>query len=206
MILPEIPPQTTGRLSVLRTIWKYKFWIIFLLSVIPGIILSIQVAKQTSNYLYPIESLGISILGADTQLFNYIRILETNPQTLIGMTLPEVGIWDKIVYAFHVLKIVWLISGTLFLIFVPMFAIHKIIKWKNSSLQFRAWMLTLLWFSLYLIFMNMLLVIIGLVSGTIQMNFDSSWNTYTKITSILYQALPFHGIIELVKYIFTGLI
>jgi hypothetical protein len=187
----------TRTFGIGRFIVKHWYFFIFLFFTIPIIINSIQIAIQTNNPSYPFVKLGLSITDSDFQLSEKISDLELNP---IGIK-PD-GIWNSIKYYFGIFLIIWEILGLLFMITIPFFVFYKIFDWKDDSAGASNLFKAIIFGFIFIFVMNLVLVISGLVSGTIIIP-ETSTDIYSKTWEIIKLNIPFRGVYSLVKFIIT---
>lgn len=204
MTLPQISVKTSGAWEFTKFLIKHWYLVIIILSIIPSLILSIKTAVSTNNPSYPFVELALTIVNADSQLFNYISILETNPSQFIPMINP-VRILQHIQNYWEIAKTIWLILGTIFLITIPFNLFYRFFKGRNTSEPIKNIFMTILFGMIFIFIINLILVIVGLIQGTIMINFSTDWDIFKKTWYVIKQTLPFHGVIELIKYIFTKL-
>lgn len=204
--MPPIPKtiiktSTAGAFNLWKFIWKYKFLLLIIFSLIPTLIVSINVAKETNNPYYPFVQAGVSIVNSDSILYEDIKILETNPAQLIGMEKPEIGIWQHIKYSFKVFLVVWALLGLLSLISIPFFLFYFIYDKFNASTKVRTFFLALFTFLIFILFINMLIVIIKQAGGDVLYTFDQSLDFYGRAKQVISWVMPLHGFWALMKYI-----
>lgn len=188
-----------------KWLWKNKFIILILFAYIPLLITSIHVAQE-NNYpigvYVPIQA-GVSLVNADSQLYEKVYLLETDPNQIIGMDKPEKGIYQKTKYFFKVFRVVWLLLGLVSLITLPFFFFFWVYNHGNTSTKWKS-LWKAIWTTLIIItFINMLIIIITLLRGSSIYSLDNSLNFFKQALYIIKLVLPFHGIVELFKYIIS---
>lgn len=204
--MPPIPAtliktSSAGAFNLWRFLWKYKFVLLIIFSLIPQLIVSMNVAKETNNPYYPLIQTGVSIVNADSVLYEDIKILETNPSQLIGMEHPKVGIWQHTKYFFKVSLVVWALLGLLSLITLPFFIIHAIVNKSDDSKKIKTFIISFIIFFIFILIINMLLIIIKQADGNLIYTFGESLDFFGKAKQVISWLLPLHGVWALGKYI-----
>lgn len=182
--------------SIIKKNW---YLIIFLIVVMPGIIESINIARETDNWTYPIFDLATNILTADSKLGTLVDDLKADPINIIGMAKPDNGIWSNIKYYFHVAWLGYKIFSLVWLIFVPLFAIYSLIKYFNTSEPYQNLFKSTIIFIIYLFVTNTVMMIYNYSQGNIILDFGNS-NKFIAYAKILKDVFPFHGIYNLIIY------
>ena len=205
-VTPVIKASSMGAFSIFKFIRKYWYWIVLIIIIIPSIISSVKIAKVTNNPLYPVIQFGFEVLNADALIQKEVQLLETDPAQLIGMEKPEKGIWKTAKYywkffwnvIFKLFSHVWMIS-------FPFVILYKIVvNPMELSKRTRNIFLSVLYGSLLLLFLNMALMIYTLIQGgSILLKIPPDMDSYKTVWFIIYNSMPFHGLISLVKYIIT---
>ncbi|MFA5724550.1 MAG: hypothetical protein WC979_09930 [Candidatus Pacearchaeota archaeon] len=185
----------TRTLGIGKFIIKHWYLFLFLFFTIPIIINSIQTAIQTNNPSYPFIQLGLSIVDSDFQLSEKISYLELNP---IGIK-PE-GIWNGIKYYFGIFLIIWEILGLLFMITIPFFIFYKLFRWRDSSAGTSNFFKAIIFGFIFIFIINLILVIYGLVNGTIIIPGNDT-DIYSKTWEIIKLNIPFRGFYSLIKFL-----
>jgi len=183
---------------------KNWYLIVLLFIVLPSIINSIKVAKETDNWTYPLFELATSILTADSKLDTMIEALENNPVEVIGMAKPEVGLWNNIKYYVRVAWIIYIIVGLIWLIFVPLVAMYHLIKYFNTSKPYMNFIKASMVFIIYLFIANTVMLIYNYSQGIVILDFSDT-NNFLAYATIFKKVLPFHGIYSVIKYLITML-
>lgn len=200
MFKQPILSKTTFSLG--RFIVKHWYLITLLIILIPSIISTIKIAYETNNPTYPFFELAKRLISADNVLEKDINTLQTNPSELIGMDNPDSGIWNHTKYYWKIFfNVIWKISGNVWLIFFPFTIIFSLVKLKNTSEQFKNFIISLIIFLVYLFVTNTIILIHGLVSGNILIAIPEGLDSFKEYLFLFKQTLPFHGLISLVKYI-----
>ena len=188
-------------LSIFRFFLKNWYFVLIFVSLIPGIIHSIQISKETNNPSYPFVQTGLSVVNADVVIYEDTKTLEEDPSKLIGMEKPDRGLVQKLKYLWKEFLVIWKFLGNLFLISLPFSIIYRIVKGEDESRRYHNTMKTL-WIGLVFIFiMNLLYVIYRLIDGSLAMGFNAGWDIYQKIWYVIYLNLPLHGVFALGKYL-----
>ena len=189
--------------SVLAFVKKNWYWLVLLFVLLPSIISAIQISIKENNPTYPFFLLGTKILSADSLLQKEIDLLKTNPSELIGMEKPASGLWKTAVFYFMFSKNVILeIIGNVWLIFLPLVIIYKIIKGQNLSEPYKNVIKASIYFLIYLFVVNSVILIHGLIQGnTLIPAIPQGENTFLNYLKILVYLLPFHGLFSLLKYL-----
>jgi len=195
--------KTTGIVGFFKFIINHWWIIIFILSIIPSFIFSIQTSIETNNPTYWIIHPTLSIINADSELYHYVSILETDTTSIIGLEKPTAGILNNIAYSWGIAKVVWLILGLIFLITVPFTLLFRFMQKKDTTSPLKNLIWTIIYVSIFLFIINLILIVVGLLDGSILLNFNEQWNIYQKSWYVIKQTFPFHGLIELVKYLFS---
>ena len=202
MPIPTIvKTSSAGTLNLWKFLWKYKFVLLILFSLIPQLIVSINIAKETNNPYYPFVQTGVSIVNADSVLYEDVKLLETDPSQIIGMEKPEIGIYLHIKYFFKCFLVVWAILGLLSLITLPFFIIHSIVNKSDDSKKIRTFIISLIIYFVFILLMNMLIIILKQADGNILYSFDSSLDFFGKAKQVISWILPLHGFWALGKYL-----
>ena len=196
-----IKTSTAGAFNLWKFLWKWKFVILIIFSLIPTLIVSINVARETNNPYYPFVQAGVSIINADSVLYEDVKTLETNPSQLIGMVKPEIGIYQHVKYFFKTLLVVWAILGLLSLITLPFFIIYAIINKTDDSKKMRTFFLSLIIYFVFILLINMLIIILKQADGSLY-TFDSP-SFFGKAGQVLSWIFPLHGFYALIKYIIS---
>lgn len=193
---------TAKTFSFIAWLKKYKFWVILIVLLLPGLITSIKVALQEHNWTYPFFLLGAKIISADNLLDRNVNLLMTNPAALIGMAHPDVGIWLHFVYYWKVFfnVIVEFISD-MYLIFLPLVLIHKVVTWNDNSRALPNILKSVAIFLGYLFVINAVVLVHGLIHGNSFVTIPHGLNLFYEYLLIFLYLLPFHGIYMLGKYI-----
>jgi len=197
--------------SVSKTIYLISFikkhWYLFvlLLVVLPSVISSLKIAKETNNWSYPLFDLATSILTADSKLDKMIDKLQNNPTEVIGMAKPEKGLWNNVKYYAHLSYTIYIIIGLIWLIFVPLIAIYNLIKYFNTSEPYQNFIKASIIFIIYLFVTNTVMLIYNYSIGDVVLNFGDT-NKFLAYLTIFKKVLPFHGIYSVGYYLYTLII
>jgi len=194
-----------GRVGFFRTLLKNWYYVLILFFLIPGFISDVHEA-QAMNFSVPgyvALKTGQTILNADSSLYEDVKVLEKEPSKFIGMENPDKGIWNHIKYYWHIFLGVWKIIGNLFIILLPFNIIYKIVIRKDNSKKWNALFLTILWGFLFVLFMNLIVIVIQQASGNIIYTFEPSLNFFQKAGKVILWIFPFHGVYSLIKLIIS---
>lgn len=207
MAFPQkaLVPKNAGRVGFFKFLINHWYFFLFVFSIIPGLITSIQIAKETNNPAYPVIHTSLSMANADAELYDTVYILETDPTKIIGMEKPDVGIWFHFKYYLKVFLVIWKIVGDLVLIMFPFVVLYKLYNWGNTSAKIGSIRKAIITGTVVMLVINLIIVIVNLVSETANYTFKEGWDIYQKVGYILYLNLPLHGVIELVKFIIISL-
>lgn len=196
-----------GSIGVIRFIIRHYYFFLILLVIIPSIIGSIQVARETENFSYPIMVLGLRLTNADHAIYEDVQILKENPQELIGVAKPDIGYWKHVVYYWHLLKVFWRFLGNIFLITLPFMFAYKIFKWQGSkgfessiSHNIISAIITGL---IFIFIINLILVVHGLLTGSLIPVLPEDVGFYEQTYLIILTTLPFHGVFSLIYYLIS---
>jgi hypothetical protein len=196
-----ITTSRVGAFGILRFIFKHYYIFLIIFSLLPGLIVSINIAKETNNPTYPFVSVGISVFDADSKIYEYSNILKENPEQLLGVK-PEIGIWNNVKYYWGVFLVVWALLGLIFMITFPFTLTYKIVRFFGDNGQAGKNIVISLIISLGFIFlMNLIITIYGMVEGSAFYQFEESWDIYRKVGHIIYLNIPFHGMYSLGEYL-----
>lgn len=193
-------PKTSWGLFTI--FWKYKFWIILFLVLLPTIIQSVEYSIETRNPSYPFFQLAKRIFVADHEINKDVMTLENNPSDLVGMIKPTEGIWLTFVYYWKFFfNVIWKILGNVWLIFFPLIIIHKIMRGRNTSEEWKAWTYSFLIFILYLFVTNVLMLLYGVITGSTEVIFPKDLDSFGAYYQLFILTLPFHGLVNLLRYL-----
>lgn len=191
--------------TIIRTIWKYKYWFLILIFLLPTIISSIQTAISTQNPTYPLIQFGLAVTNSDTLLNNDISMLRDNPQEMIGMDKPTEGIFQKMKYYWKLFLVGWNIAGYLILITLPFRVFYMLFRSIGSkglqSSKSADIMKALIWgFGLMFVVNLVLLGYAGFSGNTDFLNLDSA-DVFTGTWQYVVYAIPFHGVLNLIMFL-----
>jgi hypothetical protein len=192
----------TKVVSILSFIRKHWYIVILLIFIIPPVIHSITIAINTSNPTYPIFDLATRLFASDSKIKNIVNLLETDPSALIGMEKPISGIWNNFLYSWKFFwSVIWEILGNIWTIFFPFFIIYKIGKLVNSSQPLKNVFMSLIWFLVFMLITNVIILIYNQSIGNLQINIPEGTDKFGGYLYIFEQILPFHGVGSLVGYL-----
>ena len=188
----------------LQFIAKHYFVFLFILSIIPNLLGAIQIAQETQNPAYPILAVSIAVTNADAIIDKDVRTLKTEPEKLLGQK-PEIGLWKNTKYYFGYLMLFWKFAGNIILILTPFLIIHKIYRWKGKdgveSSASQTFTKTIITGFVFIFFINLILIIIGLIDGTFVLTLPDDANVFYKSWLVIKATLPFHGVFSLIFYL-----
>lgn len=210
-----ITASRLGFLGVLRLIIKHYYIFAVFIFILPTIVTSIQTGiEENSAYPLPeqvsrtaigsLTQLSLTLINADTQIDEDVKILRKDPTELMGVK-PESGIWKKVKYYWGVGFVFWKIIGNIFLISIPFALAYRYFKYKgkdgvSSSMgqNFRSALLVGLFF---IFVMNLILIAISGIDGTLILSFTEGISIYTKVWLVVLKTIPFHGLGNLILYL-----
>ena len=203
-------PQSGGvfklPLLVVGFIFKHKFLVITLAVLIPTIIHSIRTAIDTNNPTYPLFQLGARLLSADNVLNTDVELLRKDIKELVGMEKPTEGVWKKIVYQWHFFwRVDWILLGNIWLIFLPLIIIYKIIRLRNLSKPAANLVKSIFYFLLYLFVVNTIVLIRNVIRGETDFVLPTL-GAFKEYQYLLFQIFPFHGLYNLGNYLLMKII
>lgn len=207
MLVESTATEVETGFSIWKLIKNYGFWILILIILVPIIISSIKVAVDTSNPTYPLFAISSKLFIADNIIQKDVALLATDPIKLIGMVKPTAGLWNKLVYFFHLFKnVYWEILTNLVLIFFPLRLIKMAIDSFNNTSPLNNWLKSFGIFLVYVFITNTVILVHDLSFGTRLITIQGSTEVFKEYLYTIYAMMPFHGIIDLVKFIITGTI
>lgn len=189
--------------SIFTIIWKYKYWFVLAMIILPSIIQSVQVAVETNNPTYPFFQLATRLFVADQHLEDMVIQLQENPKEIIGIDMPSEGIWNTTKYLWFLWwRAIFVIISDVWLIFFPLYLIYHMIKGRNVSEPYRNMMKAFWYFILYLFITNTVILVYDLIVGNILITLPETGDKYISYLIILIELLPFHGLGNLMIYLF----
>lgn len=203
IVIPKSSPSLikSGSIGTGKFLLKNWYIIFIIISLIPVIITSIHTAKETNNPYYPFIQVGVSVINADSVIYDNIQVLKTDPAKIIGMDKPEVGIYQKTKYSFKVFLFVWKLLGLIFLVTFSFTLIYKFVNRVDDSKKWRSLFRTLLIGFLIIFIVNLITIIINQASGNSLYLFADSLGFFDKAKLIITWVFPFHGIVSLISYL-----
>jgi len=194
-------PRTLFGMFIL--FWKFRFWLMLILILAPTVMDSIKVAVETDNPSYPFAQLGLRIFSADNDIQKTINILDEDPKILIGLDKPSEGIWMTTVYYWKLWwNVIFRILGDIYLIFLPLYVIYRLLRFRNISEVNRNIYLALGLFLLYLFVANTVVFTHGIIKGNTIVTLPENLDTFKEYWILFKYLLPFHGLVSLVQYLF----
>ncbi len=194
-------PISVQKVSLLQSIWKHKYLILFIIFTLPLLIQAISEAVKTKNISYPFVLLGEKILNSDHVIYKDIQTLKTSPEILLGVK-PSMGIYRNFLYDIHVSWFIWSLLSLIFLITTPFFVIYKIFYLINSSTKLKNIILTIIIGFSFIFIVNLLITIVNLATGNLSLNL-SNQNKFIQILEVIYLTIPFHGVVSLIIYLIS---
>lgn len=191
-----------GAWAIIKAIIKHWYFMILILVLLPTIISSISLGINERNPAIPFIQLGTVLANADAQIAEDVETLKENPQELIGMSKPEKGIWQGIKYKWKVFwNVIMRELGLIWAIFFPFIIIYKVLRNRNISETAKNLWLTIAYGLTFIFVINLVMIVNGLVTGSLISNAVGDTNTYKTTWLIIIKALPFHGVLGLVGYL-----
>ena len=192
-------------IGVFALIKRYWYWIIVLIVLVPAIIGSIKTASETDNLSYPFVVLGLKMTNADALNYQLIQNLKENPEAVIGMAKPQSGFWLRLQYAWYYSKnVIWVLIGNFLIMFFPLVIIFKLFKrFGNESKNALNIVLSLLIWVFLIFFVNILILVDGLITGSEFITIPEGTDTYKRMLEIIKLIIPFKGVWAIVKYIYA---
>jgi hypothetical protein len=189
-------------LTIFGFIRRHWYLVVLLLFILPPIINSISIAIETQNPSYPLFDLAERLFMADAVIQKDVNTLIENPSLLVGMEKPETGIWKNVVYNWkYFWNVIWRMIGNVWLIFFPFLIIYKLSKLINNSSPAKNMIYSALIFLGFLIIVNSVILVNGVISGNEFMQIPEGLDTFGRYFYVLKQILPFHGVFSLIKYL-----
>lgn len=188
--------------SVVSTLWKYKFWIILAIVLLPIIITSIKTAIQTNNPTYPFILLGTEIVNSDTLNYNIVQDLQTNPSKVIGMEKPTEGFLNKLKYDWlFFYHVIWAILTNLVFLYLPFKILMGIFLKKDASHKVKAFYNAILVLFILLFIVNLITLVDGLVRGNSLFVLPEGMDSFARAKEIIVFAIPLKGLGFLIWYL-----
>jgi|GEM_PF-5720558 len=192
--------QAIEKFNLLGWIWRHKLLILFIFFTLPIILSSISQAISEHNAVIPIFQLGNAIISSDNLVYNDVQILKTSPETLLSPH-PEVGIYRHFIYGLHIIFYVWSLLGKIFMIIIPFSIFYFIFNLINTSTKLKNIILSGILGISFIFIINLLITIINLVNGTLVLTL--SGNQFNQILQVIFQTVPFHGVVSLITYLIS---
>jgi len=190
-------------IGLFRFLLKNWYLFILILVLLPTIIGSVSQAIIEKNPIIPVIDLGLVLVNADSQIAEDVEILKENPQELIGMEKPTAEIWSGIKYKFAIFKVILREFGFIWAIFFPFVVIFKVLKHRNQSESGKNVFLTIIYGSLLITFVNMVMIINGLLTGSLVSTVAEGVEQNALSWLVILKTLPFHGLLNLLGYLVT---
>lgn len=204
-----ISTSTAGGWGIFNFMGKHLYWVIVLLVILPAIIASISTAIDTRNPSYPFMQLGIRITNSDAMIAKNIDTLKTNPEELIGMAKPDLGVLLKTKYYWNYFwNVIWVIFGDIWLISVPFVFFYKLFKFKGkngveSSTSNNLFSAIILGLGFIISINLIILAHSALFNSNILLTIPVTTSFYEETWFIIQSILPFRGIASLFVYLFN---
>ena len=182
----------------LSLLWKHKFWVITFLIFIPSVIMVLTQAIQEKNYSLPFTVLGTKLISADEQIYQSIKAIEQNPNTIIPLKPENSLFYYKIKYYWLFFwKVIWNLISNLWFIIFNFTAIYWLFILRNNQEKGKNILLALMTMVILQMFLSMIFIIIGKQPYSI----PEGLNTSGQIWFVTKSVLPFKGIFSLIKYV-----
>lgn len=189
--------------GILKFVIAHWYWIMLVIILIPTIITSVSVAKETSNPSYPFVQLGLRLSNADHVIYEDVQTLISNPEEIVGVAKEE-GIWNSIKYWWLWFWNVFLrFASNVWLIAFPFVLAYKFFRMRNTSTPIKNLMFSIMVGLIFIFLINSFLTIHGIVKGTIDLTFPAGSSMFIEVWHIIKLVIPFHGIASLVSYLIT---
>lgn len=193
-----------GVFGIFKFALKHWFIISTIFFLLPSVIASIQIARETNNPSYPFVATGLTVINADNELNKEINILREKPVETIGIK-PDNGIWNKTKYYWNIILIYWQIIGLLFLILVPFKLIYMFYKYKGDRAGYEVTIWenlrkTIIAGVIFITFVNLVIIIVGLSDGSLLLKIPET-TVFQKVWFVIVQTFPFHGVWNLGSYL-----
>ena len=194
--------STGAGFNLLKWAWKNKYIIIIIFSLLPVLLSSIQISRETNNGYYIPISIGLSVVNSDAVLYEQVYFLENDPQKIIGMEKPSEGIFQKTKYFFKLARVVWGIIGLISLITLPFIFFKWIWRKSDTSTEIKAFILGLITFLIFILIVNLIVIVVNISSGSLIYQLDKSLDFFGQAKQVISLIFPFHGIVALFKFLF----
>jgi hypothetical protein len=196
-----------GFAGIVKFAIKHWYLISIFLFLLPTIITSVQIGIEEKNPVYPIAELGLTLINADVQIDQDVKILRKDPTELVGVK-PEMGIINKWKYSWQWVLVIWKLLGNIFIISIPFHLAYRYFKFRGqkgvqSSTGKNVTSAIIVGFS-FMFIMNLIFTVVGLADGTLFMNFPEGVNIFKKVLIVIWNTIPFHGTLNLILYL-TGI-
>lgn len=189
--------------AIFKFLKRHWYLTIFFIIVFPAIYGSIQTAIETQNPIHPFLQLGKRIIAADIEVGEDVKILEEQGvEAFIGIPKPTEGIWASVKYKFLFFwKVIFRLFGNVYLIFVPLILIYKLMKFRNISEINKNIMLSVIFFLAYLFIVNAVFVSYGIATGQLDIMIPEEISEFQGMWSLFKLFIPLNGLISLVQYL-----
>lgn len=191
--------QVIEKLNLFSWAWRHKLLILFLFFTLPIVISSISLAISEKNFIIPFTQLGESIISSDNLIYKDVQILNTNPETLLGIN--PTGIYRSFIYYAHISFYIWKMLSHIFMIIIPFTFFYFIFNLINTSTKAKNLILSLILGIGFIFIINLLITIISLANGSLTLTLEG--NQFNQILNVIILTIPFHGIISLVGYVIS---
>jgi len=190
-----------GGFSLLSFIFRHWYVFVVIFITLPMLISTINQAVKTQNPSLPFVNLGLRIINSDGALYRDVEDLKSNPTAFIGMEKPEHGIFRTFLYYWNFFfEVIWKIFGSIFLISLPFVALYKFTNMSDTTSPAKNLIKTIIYAIIFIFFMNLIMLIHGLIQGTLALTSPDS-GIFLEIWWIIKLTLPFRGITNLIIYI-----
>ena len=121
---------------------------------------------------------------------------------MIGMPKPTEGIWEGVKYKWLFFwRVIFRIFSNIWLIFVPLILIYRILKYRNISEINKNIVFSVVAFLIYLFVVNSLFVTYSVVSGQTEIILPDGVPEYKQIWYLFLHLIPLNGVISLFQYL-----
>lgn len=193
--------STSAGLNLGKWIWKNKYILIIIFSLLPTLLVAWNYSKETKNYYYIPLAGGLSVINSDGVLGEYVYYLENEPSKVLGMEKPEKNIFLKMKYVWNEIVLVWAIVGLVSMIFLPFVFFKWFYTQFNDSTRVKARVLGAVTFILFITFVNLITMFVNMASGNIVYTLDKSLDFFGQAKQVIGMVLPLHGMFALIKFL-----
>ena len=163
MVGAAVGVAKAGSIGVVGFIIKHWYIFMLLIFIVPSIITSFSVAKETNNPSYPVVQLGLMFIDADANIDHTIDLLRNEPENLVGMPKPttDAGFFTRFKYKWLFFwKVIFKILGQIWFISFPAVLIYKLLRTRNTSEPFKNLIFSILFASILMLIVNGAILIV----------------------------------------------